>query len=312
MASARYGYSAPERAIGPYPTAQQGASLRALMRPTLDHAALPIGHGSPLAVIAGLNVLEDVGLALEIGRELKSICSELGLAFVFKASFDKANRSSITSYRGPGLQDGLAMLAQVKAELAVPICTDLHTVAQAEPVAAVANVVQLPAFLCRQTDLVVAAAKATSAAGGVLHVKKAQFLAPLDVHNIIAKAREAAPGLPIVMCERGTSFGYNNLVVDMLGINLMQSLGVPVTIDATHAVQLPGADPRTKGASTGGRREGVPVIARAAVAAGADGVFLEFHTDPDAALCDAPSCLPISGARVLLSELSQIHALVSG
>ena len=281
------------------------------MRPTLDHPALPIGHGHPLAVIAGLNVLEDLDLALTIGRELKSVCSDLGLPFVFKASFDKANRSSISSYRGPGLDDGLAMLAQLKAELGVPICTDLHTVAQAEPVAAVADLVQLPAFLCRQTDLVVAAARATQAAGGILHVKKAQFLAPLDVHNIITKAREAAPDLPIVMCERGTSFGYNNLVVDMLGINQMQSLGVPVTIDATHAVQLPGADPRTKGASTGGRREGVPVIAKAAVAAGADGVFLEFHTDPDAALCDAPSCLPISGARALLTELSALHTVVS-
>ena len=281
------------------------------MRPTLHHPALPIGRGHPLAVIAGLNVLEDLDLALSIGRELKAVCADLGLAYVFKASFDKANRSSIASYRGPGLEDGLAMLAQVKAELDVPICTDLHTVAQAEPVAAVADLVQLPAFLCRQTDLVVAAARATQAAGGVLHVKKAQFLAPLDVHNIITKAREAAPDLSIVMCERGTSFGYNNLVVDMLGIHQMQGLGVPVTIDATHAVQLPGADPRTQGASTGGRREGVPVIARAAVAAGADGVFLEFHTDPDAALCDAPSCLPISGARALLTQLSELHAVVN-
>lgn len=281
------------------------------MRPTLDHPRFPIGAGHPLAVIAGLNVLEDLDLALEIGAELKSICADLGLTYVFKASFDKANRSSITSYRGPGIEAGLEMLAQVKAKLDVPICTDLHAPDQAEAVAAVADVVQLPAFLCRQTDLVVATARAVGAAGGVLHVKKAQFLAPLDVHNIITKAREVAPDLPIVMCERGASFGYNNLVVDMLGIGLMQSLGVPVTIDATHAVQLPGADPRTKGASTGGRRDGVPVIARAAVAAGADGVFLEFHRDPDAALCDAPSCLPITAARRLLTQLKALHTLVA-
>jgi len=283
----------------------------AIMSLALDHPKFSIGGGHPLAVIAGLNVLEDLDLALAIGRELKFICDDLGLAYAFKASFDKANRSSIKSYRGPGLDKGLDMLARVKAELDVPICTDLHEVSQADAVAAVADIVQLPAFLCRQTDLVVATARATAAAGGILHVKKAQFLAPLDVHNIITKSREVAPDLPIIMCERGSSFGYNNLVVDMLGIGLMQSLGVPVSIDATHAVQLPGADPRTKGASTGGRRDGVPVIARAAVAAGADGVFLEFHTDPDAALCDAPSCLPISAARDLLTQLKALHTLVA-
>jgi len=270
-----------------------------------------IGKGANLAVIAGLNVLEDVGLAMEIGTELKAICDELNLSYAFKASFDKANRSSVTSFRGPGLKNGLAILEKVKAELGVPICTDLHEIDQAEAVASVADIVQLPAFLCRQTDLVVATAKAVAAAGGILHVKKAQFLAPLDVHNIICKVREVAPDLPIIMCERGTSFGYNNLVVDMLGIGLMQSLGVPVTIDATHAVQLPGADPRTKGATTGGRREGVPLIARAAVAAGANGVFLEFHRDPDSALCDGPSCLPITDARELLTQLEALHAIVA-
>ena len=164
--------------------------------------------------------------------------------------------------------------------------------------------------LCRQTDLVVAAARATSAAGGWLHVKKAQFLAPWDCKNIITKAREVAPDLDIVLCERGSSFGYNNLVVDMLAIGEMQRLGVPVTIDATHAVQLPGADPRTSGGSTGGRREGVPIIAKAAVAAGADGVFLEFHPDPDKALCDGPSCLPLDAAARLLSTLKSVHQAV--
>lgn len=270
-----------------------------------------IGGTAPLAVIAGLNVLEDEGLALEIGTELKQICRDLGLPYAFKASFDKANRSSITSYRGPGLKDGLAILETVKTKLDVPICTDAHEIDQAERVAGIADLVQIPAFLCRQTDLVVALAKATQAAGGLLHVKKAQFLAPWDSKNIVSKIGEVAPGLGVILCERGASFGYNNLVVDMLGIGAMHDLGVPVTIDATHAVQLPGADPRTAGASTGGRREGVPIIAKSAVAAGADGVFLEFHTDPDAALCDAPSCLPLSGARGLLSTLKRVHQAVS-
>ena len=218
---------------------------------------ISIGDGQPLVVIAGLNVLENLDLALGVGRELKAISSELGLPYVFKASFDKANRSSITSYRGPGMKDGLAMLAEVKKTLNVPIATDYHELDQAEPVAAVADLVQLPAFLCRQTDLVVAGARATAAAGGWFHVKKAQFLAPWDCKNIITKSREVAPDLDIVLCERGSSFGYNNLVVDMLGIGEMQRLGVPVTVDATHAVQLPGADPRTSGGSTGGRRAGL-------------------------------------------------------
>ena len=270
-----------------------------------------IGGDAPLAVIAGLNVLEDVGLALEIGTELKRICAEFGLPYAFKASFDKANRSSIKSFRGPGLQAGLKILEKVKGELNVPICTDVHEPAQSAPVAAVAEIVQLPAFLCRQTDLVISMAEATQAAGGVLHVKKAQFLAPWDTKNIVSKIGEVAPDLPVILCERGTSFGYNNLVVDMLGIGAMQALGVPVTIDATHAVQLPGADPRTAGASTGGRREGVPIIAKSAVAAGADGVFLEFHTDPDAALCDAPSCLSIAEAPSLLKTLKQLHGVIS-
>jgi len=216
----------------------------------LSQSNWTIGGNAPLAVIAGLNVLEDVGLALEIGTELKRVCGDLDLPYAFKA-------------------------------------------------------------LCRQTDLVVSMAKATQAAGGILHVKKAQFLAPWDVKNIISKIGEAAPDLDVVLCERGTSFGYNNLVVDMLGIGGMQALGVAVTIDATHAVQLPGADPRTAGASTGGRREGVPVIAKSAVAAGADGVFLEFHTDPDAALCDAPSCLDIKDAGGLLKTLKHIRAAVT-
>jgi len=271
---------------------------------------IAIGAGQPLAVIAGLNVLEDLDLALKVGGALKAACADLGLPYVFKASFDKANRSSIKSYRGPGLEKGLKMLAEVKAKLDVPIATDIHEIDQAGPVAEVAELVQIPAFLCRQTDLVVAAARATAAKGGVLHVKKAQFLAPWDCKNIIHKAREAAPELQIVLCERGSSFGYNNLVVDMLAIPAMQALGVPVTIDATHAVQLPGADPRTSGGSTGGRREGVPIIAKSAVAAGADGVFLEFHPEPDKALCDGPSCLALDAAPALLETLKTLHQAV--
>lgn len=271
---------------------------------------LPIGTGHPLVVIAGLNVLEDLELARDAARHLKAVCGELGLPYVFKASFDKANRSSIQSYRGPGLESGLEILRQIKAEFDVPICTDLHEIDQAEPVAAVADLVQIPAFLCRQTDLVVATAQATKAAGGLLHVKKGQFLAPWDCRNILDKIKEAVEVDMTILCERGVSFGYNNLVVDMLGIAEMQALGAPVTIDATHAVQLPGANPKSNGASTGGRRAGVPIIAKAAVAAGADGVFLEFHHDPDRALCDGPSCLPLTDAAPLLRTLKALRDAV--
>lgn len=269
---------------------------------------LPIGDGAPLVCIAGLNVLEDLPLALATARHLKAVTASLGMPFVFKASFDKANRSSIASYRGPGMVEGLKMLAAVKEEVEVPICTDLHEIDQAKPVAAIADIVQIPAFLCRQTDLVVATARAVHTAGGWLHVKKGQFLAPWDCRNILSKIKEAVGADDFtILCERGNSFGYNNLIVDMLGIGEMQRLGVPVTIDATHAVQLPGADPRTNGGSTGGRRGGVSVIAKAAVASGADGVFLEFHPDPDKALCDGPSCLPLDSAAALLTTLQAIH-----
>jgi 2-dehydro-3-deoxyphosphooctonate aldolase (KDO 8-P synthase) len=277
----------------------------------LDRWNLAIGDHQPLVVIAGLNVLEDLDLALEVGRHLKATCVDLGLPYVFKASFDKANRSSIYSYRGPGLEDGLKMLAEVKRELDVPIATDLHEVAQAEPVAAVADFVQIPAFLCRQTDLVTAAARATEAAGGLLHVKKGQFLAPWDCRNIVDKINEAVSRPMTILCERGASFGYNNLVVDMLAIEEMKQLGVPVTIDATHAVQLPGADPKSNSTTTGGRRNGVPIIARAAVASGADGVFLEFHPEPEKARCDGPSCLPLADAKGLLATLKALHAAVA-
>lgn len=280
---------------------------------SLPARSLSIGEGHPLFVMAGMNVLESRELALRIGETLLAACTRLGLPYAFKGSFDKANRSSIHSYRGPGLQEGLRILEDVKTALGVPVVTDYHTEEQAEPVAQVAEILQVPAFLVRQTDLVVAGARAVDRRGGWLHVKKAQFLAPWDCRNILTKVGEVVTGPnPVILCERGVSFGYNNLVVDMLGIPAMKALGAPVTIDATHAVQLPGADPRTAGGSTGGRREGVPVIAKAAVAAGADGVFLEFHPEPDQALCDAPSCLPLSGAEALLATLKRLHEAARG
>lgn len=260
-----------------------------------------------MAVIAGVNVLEGLDLALTIGRSLKETCSALDLPYAFKASFDKANRSSIASYRGPGLKEGLEQLRAVKAALGAPICTDIHEPQQAEQVASVADILQIPAFLCRQTDLVKEIARVAEETDALIHIKKGQFLAPWDCKNILSKINGLTSRARVILCERGSSFGYNNLVVDMLAIDAMKKLGAPVSIDATHAVQLPGADPRTQGVSTGGRRDGVAIIAKAAAAAGADGVFLEFHTDPDKALCDGPSCLPIAQAKPLLATLKKIH-----
>lgn len=259
----------------------------------------------PFVLVGGMNVIEDRGMLLDVAAHFVDVTTRLGIPFVFKASFDKANRSSIHSFRGPGLDEGLALLAEVKARHDVAIITDVHEPHQAAPAAAVADIIQLPAFLARQTDLVTAIA----ATGAVINVKKPQFLAPQEMRHIIAKCAEAG-NKRVLLCERGSSFGYNNLVVDMLGIPEMKKLGAPVTIDATHAVQLPGADPRTGGASTGGRRDGVSVIAKSAVAAGADGVFLEFHPDPDKALCDPLSCLPLDGAAALLATLKAVHAAV--
>ena len=277
----------------------------------LAHHPWEITATGPLAVIAGCNVLESEDEALTVGRHLKAVCASLELPYCFKASFDKANRSSIKSFRGPGLEKGLKLLGRIKDELNIPICSDLHEAGQADAVAKVVDIIQIPAFLCRQTDLVVAATKAAQKHGAVLHVKKAQFLAPWDCKNIISKIREVDTDAKIILCERGSSFGYNNLVVDPLAIMEMKKLGVLTTIDATHAVQLPGANPLTGGASTGGRRDGVPLIAKACVAAGADGVFLEFHTEPDKALCDGPSCLPLEAAEPLLRDLKAIRNIVA-
>ncbi|HWD49606.1 MAG TPA: 3-deoxy-8-phosphooctulonate synthase [Rhizomicrobium sp.] len=276
----------------------------------LEKWNMSMGDGQKLVVMAGLNVLEDASMAMDVAKHLKAVCAKLQLPFIFKASFDKANRSSIKSFRGPGMEKGLQVLGDVKQALKVPVITDIHTEEQATPVAAVADVVQIPAFLCRQTDLVVAAAQAIDASGGWLQIKKGQFLAPWDCKNILSKIGEVSKRPMTILCERGVSFGYNNLVVDMLGLSEMRKLGAPVTMDATHAVQLPGADPRTGGASAGGRREGVAVLARSAVAAGVDGIFLEFHPDPDKALCDGPSCLPLDSAESLLADLVAINAIV--
>jgi 2-dehydro-3-deoxyphosphooctonate aldolase (KDO 8-P synthase) len=267
------------------------------------------GEGEPLAYMLGLNVLEDEALAIETGKELQRICKSIGRAFVFKASFDKANRSSIKSFRGAGIEEGLEILESVKGKLNIPIITDVHEASQCEAVAQVADIVQIPAFLCRQTDLVVAAARAVERSGGLLHVKKGQFLAPWDCRNILSKIKEAAPSRSFtVLCERGVSFGYNNLVVDVLGIPEMKALGAPVTIDATHAVQLPGAGKGNGGenTATGGRRAGVETIALASVAAGADGVFLEFHPEPDQAKCDGPSAWPLKDASRLLRRIEAV------
>lgn len=283
------------------------------MKLSLPKYSWSIGEGAPLAYMMGLNVLEDEGLALETATELKRVMGGLGRSFVFKASFDKANRSSIKSFRGAGLDEGLRILGVVKAKLGLPVITDVHEPEQCEVVAAVADIVQIPAFLCRQTDLVAAAARAVAKSGGLLHVKKGQFLAPWDCKNILSKIKESAPGRDFtILCERGVSFGYNNLVVDMLGIPEMRALGAPVTIDATHAVQLPGAGKGQGGenTATGGRRSGVEILAQAAVVAGADGVFLEFHPDPAQAKCDGPSCLPLGDATRVMKKLEAVRAAV--
>lgn len=283
------------------------------MKLSLPKFKWSIGSPSEVAYLMGLNVLEDQGLAMETAQELKKITAGLGKTFVFKASFDKANRSSIKSFRGAGLENGLKILEKVKSELILPVITDVHEISQCDAVARVADIVQIPAFLCRQTDLVVAATEACLTHGRLLHVKKGQFLAPWDCKNILDKIKEVSGGKDLtILCERGVSFGYNNLIVDMLGFSEMKKFAVPVTIDATHAVQLPGAGKGNGGANTatGGRREGVETLALASVASGADGVFLEFHPDPEKAKCDGPSCLPLSGAAALIKKIEAVKEAV--
>ncbi|WP_457571076.1 3-deoxy-8-phosphooctulonate synthase [Desulfovulcanus sp.] len=257
-----------------------------------------------LFFIAGPCVLESLDLALEVGLRLARISQKLGVTVIFKSSFDKANRTSIKSFRGPGLTTGLKWLEKIKVETGLPILTDIHTPDQAEPVAEVADVIQIPAFLCRQTDLLVAAART----GKIVNVKKGQFVAPWDMGQVVEKIKQsgAAVNDKIWLTERGVSFGYNNLVVDFRSLPIMQSLGFPVIFDATHSVQLPGG----KGTCSGGQREFVPVLARAAVAAGCNGVFMEVHPDPDQALCDGPNSWPLDNTLFLFKNLLRLWRAV--
>lgn len=258
------------------------------------------GPDRPLFLIAGPDSLESETLCVEVAGHLAEITRALGMPYVFKGSFDKANRTSHESYRGPGLDAGLAILQAVKEQTGVPVTTDVHTVAQVEPVAAVADLLQTPAFLCRQTDFI----RAVAAAGKPVNLKKGQFLSPWDMSRVVAKAR-AAGNERLLVTERGFSFGYNDLVADMRGLAAMRATGCPVVFDATHSVQLPGGE----GGRSGGRREFIPVLARAAAAAGISGLFLETHPDPDAALCDGPNSLPLAHVRELLEVLHAIDSV---
>lgn len=259
-----------------------------------------VGNGE-LFLMAGPCVIEDPDRTLAIGKRAKEICQKVGIPYIFKASFDKANRSSISSYRGPGLKEGLRILADIKKELQVPVVSDIHSIEQVEPAAEVLDVLQIPAFLCRQTDLVVGAAKT----GKCINIKKGQFLAPKDMANVVGKVEEV--GNPnLMLTERGASFGYNNLVVDMRSFPIMRSFGYPVVFDATHSVQLPGG----AGTTSGGQSEFVPYLARAAAAAGVDGFFMEVHDNPAEALSDGPNMVRLDELEALLRDLVAINNLV--
>ena len=260
-----------------------------------------IGAGNPLALLAGPCVLEGLERSLYIGREIKAIANRLGIPYVFKASFDKANRSSFNSFRGPGLEKGLAMLAQIKKELDVPVITDIHTEAQAKPAAEVVDILQIPAFLCRQTDLVYQAALT----GKPVNVKKGQFLSPKDMRNVVDKILEGGNS-NILLTERGASFGYNNLVVDMRSFPIMRSFGYPVVFDATHSVQIPGG----LGTASSGNREYVEYLTRAAVGAGVDALFMEVHDNPEEALSDGPNMVYLDKLEDLLKDALSIHDIV--
>ncbi len=255
-----------------------------------------------LFVIAGPCVIESADMTLMIAREMARICSALSLPYIFKASFDKANRTSIRSFRGPGPAEGLAILAEVKRETKAPVLTDIHLPAQAELAAEVADCLQIPAFLCRQTDLLVAAGRTSKA----VNIKKGQFLAPWDMRSVVDKVLSTGNS-NIILTERGSCFGYNALVVDMRSIPTMKEMGLPVVMDGTHSVQAPGA----LGEATGGDREMAPTLCRAAVAAGADGVFLEVHPDPDSAKSDAANSISLDRVAELLAELKSIKAALS-
>lgn len=252
-------------------------------------------------LIAGPCVIESEEMVLSIAKQMKEITEELGIPYIFKASFDKANRTSINSFRGPGIEEGLRILQKVKDTYGLPICTDIHESWQAEIAAQVADVLQIPAFLCRQTDLLVAAAKT----GKCINIKKAQFLAPWDMKNCLDKVKESG-NENVMLCERGSTFGYNTLVVDMTGLRVMKEFGVPVIFDATHSVQKPGGN----GTSTGGNRQYVEYLAKAAMAVGVDGVFMETHADPDHAKSDGPNMVPLSEMKELLIKLKKVYQAV--
>ncbi len=254
-----------------------------------------------LTLIAGPCVIESERICFQVAESLRQSCRELHINYIFKASYDKANRSSARTFRGPGLEPGLRVLAKIRREVRVPVLTDVHTEEQAALAAEVADVLQIPAFLCRQTDLIAAAART----GKIVNLKKGQFLSPQEMGQVVRKASEAG-GRKLLVTERGTTFGYNNLVADMRSIPIMRRFGFPVIFDATHSVQLPGAE----GDRSGGQREMAPVLARCAVAAGADGLFIETHPQPDKALSDGPNMIPLAQMAGLLAGLAKLHALV--
>ena len=266
-----------------------------------------VGLDQPFFLMAGPCVIESEEMVMEIAREMKAICDDLGIHYIFKASYDKANRTSVTSFRGPGMQKGLEILARVRESVGVPVVTDVHTEAEVPIVAQYVDVLQTPAFLCRQTDFICACART----GKPVNIKKGQFLAPHDMINVIAKARAAAreAGMPednFMCCERGASFGYGNLVSDMRSLAIMRETNAPVVFDATHSVQLPGGN----GTSSSGKRAFVPVLSRAAVAVGISGLFMETHPDPDCAKSDGPNMVPLSRMRELLTGLKAIDRTV--
>jgi len=260
-----------------------------------------MGGNRPLVLIAGPCVIENEAATLRCAERLMTIVNGLSIPLIFKASYDKANRTSVTAFRGPGLKEGLRILAKVKESLGLPVISDVHSIEQVQPAAEVLDILQIPAFLCRQTDLLVEAART----GRVVNVKKGQFLAPWDMENVVGKI-VASGNEQIILTERGASFGYNNLVSDMRSLPIMRRFGFPVVFDATHSVQLPGG----QGGSSGGQREFVEYLSRAAVATGIDGVFLEVHEEPDKALCDGPNSVPLDELPVLLKKLKAIDAIV--
>jgi 2-dehydro-3-deoxyphosphooctonate aldolase (KDO 8-P synthase) len=267
----------------------------------MDLCGFEVGPDRPLFLIAGPCALESESLALEVATALAGISERTGVPVIFKASYDKANRSSVSGYRGPGLEAGLAALERVRNETGLPVLTDVHEYTPVDEVAAVVDVLQTPAFLCRQTDYI----QRVAAAGRPVNIKKGQFLAPWDMGNVVDKAR-AAGNERIMVCERGVSFGYNNLVSDMRGLAVMRGTGCPVVFDATHSVQLPGG----QGSASGGQREFIPVLARAAVAAGVSGLFMETHPRPDEALSDGPNAWPLDRLESLLTTLVELDRAV--